>query len=127
MAFTYDPTNEAGQIRLLIPDRVEASAVFQDAEIEQFLVLEGSVRRAAALALETLASEEATILKVIKILDVQTDGAKLAEALMSRAAKLRSQATDAEIRAGLVLDWAELVTNEFSAVERAEAQAILGL
>ena len=42
MAFTYDTTTSRGKVRLLCFDRVEASAVFGDAEIDAFLSLGGS-------------------------------------------------------------------------------------
>jgi len=90
--FTYDVTTDAGKVRLLIPDNKANAWVFADIEIATFLGLETGIKRAAALALETIASNEALVLKVIKLLDVQTDGAKVSDALLARAAKLRAQA-----------------------------------
>jgi hypothetical protein len=97
MTATYDLSTDTGKVRLLIPDTSiaggESGVLFTDQEIAGFLLLEGdSVRRATALALETLASNQALVLKVIKIQDLQTDGSKVAESLMSRAQKLREQA-----------------------------------
>lgn len=93
MAFTYDPTTNIGKVRLFIPDRVEQGALFTDAEIETFLDLEGdNVWRAAALALETVAGDEALTQKVQKIGDIQTDGAKLQDSILKRAAGLRKLA-----------------------------------
>lgn len=111
MAFTYDLSNSIGTVRLLIPDTQETTAVFSDEEITAFLALESaSVRRATALALETIASNEALTLKVIRLLDVQTDGAKLAESLMKRAATLRQQALEDDALAGFtqweIAEWA---------------------
>lgn len=93
----YDPTTAAGQVRLLITDTSDDAEVqlFTDAEIDVFLVLEGAVVfRAAALALETIAVDQALVLKVIRTLDVQTDGAKVADSLMKRARALRDRADD---------------------------------
>lgn len=96
MAFTYDLTTDRGKVRLLIPDRSEATMFFSDAEIDAFLVLETGVQRATALALETMASDQAMVLKVIRVLDLTTDGRAVSQALLERAAKLRTQAAEAE-------------------------------
>lgn len=109
MAFTYDVTTDIGKVRMLITDRDESRPVFQDAEIQAYLDLEdASVRRAAAAALETMASDQALVLKVIVTLDLETDGAKVSDALMKRAAVLRK--TENESGA---FDIAEMLTNDF--------------
>lgn len=93
----YDVTTPAGQVRLLAVDTSDNTEdqIFNDQEIDAFLALEGgNVRRAAALAIETIATNEALVLKVIRTLDVQTDGAKLADSLLKRAKVLRDQADD---------------------------------
>lgn len=120
MAFTYEVSTDRGKVRLLIKDTDEDNAVFNDDEIDAFLSMEGSnVQRGAALALETIASDEAMTLKVIKLLDLQTDGAKTSEALLSRADRLRAQAEEAEAAEdGGAFDIAEWVNDEFSARER---------
>jgi hypothetical protein len=99
MAFTYDTATAAGQVRLLIFDVNPAAHVFEDGEIDTFLQLEaGRVRLGAALALETMASNEAFTQKAIKLLDLSTDGAKTSDALLKRAAELRRQdATAAQV------------------------------
>ncbi len=96
MTFTYDPTTDLGKVRLLIPDRSAASAFFNDEEIETFLVIEDGVQRATALALETMASDQAMVLKVIRVQDLSTDGRAVSQALLERAGKLRSQAEAAD-------------------------------
>jgi hypothetical protein len=96
MANTYRPDTDAGAVRLLLND-VGAPWVFSDAEIDAFLTLEGgSIKRAAAQAIDTNADNEALASKVLRTQDVQTDGAKLAAALHARADSLRAQATDDE-------------------------------
>lgn len=93
MAFTYVVSTDRGRCRLLIMDVTAATYVFEDDEIDTFLVMEGSsVKRAAALALETIASNEAFTLKVIRLLDLSTDGPAVAASLLARAKELRSQA-----------------------------------
>lgn len=92
MAFTYDTSTDTGKVRLLIPDAKAAAYMFEDAEIAVFLELEdGRIKRGAALALETMASSEAYTQKAIKLLDLSTDGPKVAAELRARAAALREQ------------------------------------
>lgn len=89
----YDPTTPRGQVRLLLNDVDDNNLVFADEEIDGFLAIEaGSVKRAAAQAIDTNASNEALASKVLRTQDLQTDGAKLAQALRDHAATLREQA-----------------------------------
>lgn len=115
MSFSYVAGTDIATVRLLIMDTNAGSYVFEDAEITTFLSLETGAKRAAALALETMASNEAFTLKVIRLLDLQTDGAKTADALMKRAATLRSQA-DADDAAtdGGAFDFAEWAVSDFA-------------
>lgn len=58
MAFTYDVSTNRGKVRLLCFDRVEADAVFTDAEIDAFLSLGNSdVWLAASFACQDLAAK----------------------------------------------------------------------
>lgn len=91
MAHNYDPASDAGMVRLLLND-VSSPWIFSDAEINAFLALEGSVKRAAAQAIDTNADNEALASKVLKSQDVQTDGSKVADSLRKRAQALRDQA-----------------------------------
>ena len=78
MAFTYDPSTSRGRVRLMIPDRRPDEAIFSDVEIDTFLNIEGdSIKRAAALALETIAADEALVQKVMTRLDLSTNGAAI--------------------------------------------------
>lgn len=95
MAFTYQVDTPLGQVRLLLNDVDADTAVFDDAEIDAFLALEGqSVKRAAAQAIDTNATNEALASKVLRTQDLATDGAKLADSLRKHAAELRRQADD---------------------------------
>lgn len=96
MAFTYVLTTDTGQMRALIPDNHTDDYLFADEELSVFLALEGGIKKGTALALETMASNEAMVLKVIRLLDITTDGAKVSDALLKRAALLRKQADDAD-------------------------------
>jgi len=95
--YTYDLATPVGQVRLLLNDiptgAAPQTAVFTDAEVAAFLTLErGSVKRAAAQAIDTNATNEALASKVLRTQDLQTDGAKLATAMREHAAALRTQA-----------------------------------
>lgn len=85
-------------VRTLINDPIPAggndsTTVFTDAEIDDFLALEGSVKLAAAQALDVIADDEALTGKVIRDSDGKsTDGAKVADSLRKRAQSLRGQA-----------------------------------
>lgn len=115
--FTYDPSTSAGRVRLLATDTDSDNAIFTDDEIDAFLALEDdNVKRAAATALDQIASSEALIQKRIKLLDLQTDGPAVAKALREHAAALRKQADDEEITGAF--DYAEMVVNPFSARDR---------
>jgi hypothetical protein len=96
VAYPIVLSSNVGRVRLVIPDRSADMFIFQDEEIETFLEIEGGVKLAAALALETIASDIAMVDKVIRIMDLQTDGAKTSDALLARAKLLREQAYDAD-------------------------------
>jgi hypothetical protein len=92
VSFTYDVTTASGQVRLLLNDVDAATAVFEDAEISAFLTLEGgSVKLAAAQAIDTNATNEALASKVIKDHSLSTDGARVADAMRKHAQALRDQ------------------------------------
>jgi predicted homoserine dehydrogenase-like protein len=88
---TYSLSTDIGKVRLLISDTDETDEIFEDEEIQSFLDMEGSVKLAAAQALDTIADNEALASKVLTSSDVSVDGAKLADSLRKRAIELRSQ------------------------------------
>lgn len=94
MTATYQADgSKRDQVRLLISDTDTTNPVFQDAEIEQFLALRrDNVFLAAALGLRTIAGNEAQTLKVIQLLDLNTDGASLSRELRIHATELEQQA-----------------------------------
>jgi len=97
MTWTYEPTVSSArdQVRLLIGDtdlEEPGNHIFTDEELDALLSMEGgTVRLAAAQALDTMASAEAMILKKIRILDLTTDGPAVAAELRARANELRDQ------------------------------------
>lgn len=124
MAFTYDLDSDTGKMRMLIPDNNAAAYVFEDAELSAILAMESSsVKRATALALETMASNEAFVLKYITLLDLTTNGPAVSRELRARAADLRSQADREDTYAdGGAFDVAEMVDTSFQARERLRKQ-----
>lgn len=102
MAITF--TQADGQVRLLISDINEALPIFSAAEIAGYLAgyglvaaspvtPRGPILRAAADALDAIATSEALVSKVMQTVDgLQTDGAKVANSLRTRADSLRRQA-----------------------------------
>lgn len=90
---TIDFTTDVGMVRLLISDVDEANLVFSTPEIEAFLALEGgSVKRAAAQAIDAGATNEALASKVLTDHQLKTDGAAVAKAMRDHAIRLREQA-----------------------------------
>lgn len=107
-------TTAIGQVRLLLNDVDEDNLVFADAEITAFLAIENqSVKRAAAQAIDSQATNEALAAKVIKDHELTTDGAKLADALRKHAAALRRQADDEEEDGGFFFDVVDIVGDDY--------------
>lgn len=102
-----DYTTATGRVRAMIPDveQVDFSGegvpgyLFSDEHIEALLAVSrggaiGSVKRAAAKAMRAIAVSEALIQKVIRTEDLQTDGAKVAQALLTAARDLEGEADE---------------------------------
>lgn len=92
---SYDVTQPIGRVRLLLND-VGEPWVFSDAEVAAFLEMARSAnpKRAAALAIDANASNEVLASKVLRTPNLQTDGAKAADALRKHAALLREEANE---------------------------------
>jgi len=124
--FTLDETTDIGAVRMIIQDKDIEQALFSDAAIMKLLSLNGDdIRLASAAALDIMASNQAMILKVIRLLDISTDGAAVARTLREHANQLRedAQLADAGEEGGL-FDYAEIVTNAFTARERVRNQIL---
>ncbi len=94
---TVEYTSPKGQVRLLIADIDESDLVLTDAMIDGYLALHtgspSQIRRAAADALDAIATSEALVSKVVRTADGRTtDGAKVADALRKHAVALRAEA-----------------------------------
>jgi hypothetical protein len=84
-------TTPADRVRLLISDTAKPP-LFSDDEIAAFLDLNaGTVRLAAADALDTIASNEALVSRKITTQDLSTDGPAVSRELRARAADLRAR------------------------------------
>jgi len=95
-----DYTTPTGQVRLLCTD-VTAPYAFSDEAIGVFLTLaSGNIKRAGAMALDTIASDQVLLLHVVRTDDLSVDGAKEADALRKNAQALRDSA-DADLAADL--------------------------
>jgi hypothetical protein len=114
MTYSYDPTTDLGRMRRTIPDRVEATALFSDEELQSFLDDEGDWRRATASALETIASDAAMLISM-SAGGTSINGSSSANSLLNRAAKLRDQAAAIDEEAGGYFDIAEWAVDDFSA------------
>ena len=106
MAATYNLNTAIGKLRLLaIKDTNIADPVFTDEEYEVFLGIEGdNMLRAIARVLETVATSTLYVQKVIRLLDIQTDGAALAQEFRMQAERHRKQADEEDARDGT--NWA---------------------
>jgi len=127
MAFTYDLTTDRGKVRLLIQDTDETYEFYTDAEIDAFITLAGdldgdTVRNASALALESWASNQVMILKVVTLLDVEVDGAAVSSEMRMRAEILRKEAITTSSDAGF--DIAEMALGHFSWIEQTVNDAL---
>lgn len=95
------------QVRYLIPDieqidwddSGESSYLFEDEHLQALLdINRGRVKRAAADAIEAIATSEVLISKVIQTEDLKTDGGKSANALLVRSRQLRDSDREDENR-----------------------------
>lgn len=97
MTATYDPTTDAGKVRLLIHDTDDDDALFTDEEVDAALDFEGgSVRRAAAFLASSLASNAAMLSRIVKRGDMEEDTTKVAASYtkLSEALYARADADD---------------------------------
>ena len=116
-----DLATDRGKVRLLIQDDNETYEFYTDAKIDCFLTLAGdldgeSVYNASALALESWASNQLMIVKVIERLDLKTDGASMSKEMRARAQGLREQAISSSSDAGFEI--AEMALGPWSVREQ---------
>ena len=124
MTWSYDVALDSGKVRVLDRESTQATSVFQDEEIDAFLGLEANdVFNAAALALDTIASNEVLLQKKIELTGITTDGPAVAASLRAsaqvlrlRSAALAGSGTDDDALFGW--DWAEQGLTDFNRWER---------
>ena len=128
MPFTTDTTTDIGKVRLLIGDVDLANQIFQDDSISAFLSLESSdIRLAAAQALDTMGSQQVYLLKVLTLPGITTNGALVSKELRERAKALREQVAAGTGDMTGMIDWAEMVTDDFTLRERVWNQGLRGV
>ena len=94
-----DPTLPVEHVRALMAD-VGSVQYLTDDQVRVYLDLNGdNVRRAAADALDAIATSEVLVSRVIRTQDLQTDGAKVADSLRKHADRLRQLAADEDEQA----------------------------
>jgi hypothetical protein len=114
--FPPDFRSPVGMIRALIPDVEQVdydgngvpSYMFSDPHLMAYYTMAvgdnpSRFYRAGASALRALAVSEGLIQKVIRTEDLQTDGAKLATALLAGAKALEERAIDADDEAEIMM------------------------
>lgn len=123
MAFTTDVSTDIGKVRLLLTDLDSTQPIFpNDTYIQAFLDLElGDVKCAAALGMETIAGNQALLLKCIQLLDLKTDGKSVADAMLKVATQMRTNANNwsgidfVQVTDDSVFAWREYLTKQFIA------------
>ena len=92
-----DYNDPVSQVRLIIGDTNADDPDFDNDQIKGFLTIaRDSVLRAAADALDAIASNEALLSKKITTQDRSSDGPAVADALRKHAAALRARAKEEE-------------------------------
>jgi hypothetical protein len=93
-----DYTTPLGKTRLLSADLDEAAPLLSDEILSGYLALHAdNPYRAAADALDAMATSATLLDRKIRSQDIQTDGPAVAAELRKKAADLRSQADTADL------------------------------
>ena len=123
MAIDY--TTPVGQVRLLATDLTEPF-IFTDEAITAFLSLtNGNVKRAAALALTAIASDEVLVGKVVRVDDLQVSSHLVAEKLLKAAEELNAQA-DADDARSLNDEFQIIYDTDFTSVPEGVMPPVYG-
>jgi len=95
--FTYDPTTDAGMVRLLTDDADPDNYAFTDAEIAAVYAANGSnVLRTSARLLEILATTHSKLASRVGRGDVSEDLTQVAKNLREQADRYRAQADESD-------------------------------
>jgi hypothetical protein len=130
--YTINP--DLGVISFVVAPVVAANVVvtytwsiLSDADVQIFIDLQPDVRLCAADVLDTIASSEVLVSKVITILDLTTNGDKVAATLRAHAQELRLIVAKALAELDGGFDVVEQVMSDFAARERALNEALRAL
>lgn len=105
-----DFTTPIGQVRLQIADLDETAFLLSDEHLTGYLSMNAdSVLRAAADALDAVATSETLLGKKIRTQDLSTDGPAVATDLRKKAAELRARAAAEEAIASGTGDFLEVI------------------
>lgn len=105
-----DFTMPIGQVRLLTADFNEAALLLTDEHLHGYLSMNAdNVLRAAADALDAVATSESLVSKKIRTQDLQTDGPAVATDLRKKAAELRARADADDAKAAETDDVFEVI------------------
>lgn len=113
-----DFTSDVGKVRLLIADLDESAFLLGDDLLTGYLTLnDDNLNRAAADALDAIATSEVLVSKKIRTQDLSTDGPAVAAELRAQAARLRAKADALDEDDGAFFD---IIPNGYSKPEGAE-------
>jgi hypothetical protein len=105
-----DFSTPVGRVRLLIADLDESAFLLTNEVVDAYLGLhDENVYRAAADAMDAIATSETLLGKKIRTQDLQTDGPAVATDLRKRAAELRARAAAEEAKAADTGDVFEVI------------------
>jgi hypothetical protein len=113
MTATYDPATDIGFMRLTCTDTDTDDPILQDEEYSAFLAREsGNVDLGSARALDSMASNEAMINKIITHNGLTIDGVSVSRELRKHAESLRKSAKENDVTGEFAI--AGMVTTQFS-------------
>lgn len=127
MTWTYDPSTDLGKMRLLVSDTDSTRQILQDEDLQAFISVAGHYWPGAAMALDSIATNEVLTQKVLTIMGTSTDGAKVAKELRARAKQLREDFKMFGPTTELGFDIAEMPDGAFSREEMLLKQYKRGL
>ncbi|MFJ7748709.1 hypothetical protein ACIQXM_01990 [Arthrobacter sp. NPDC097144] len=119
-----DFSTPVGRVRLLIADLDESAFLLSNEVVDAYLGFhEENVYRAAADAMDAMATSDVLLSRKIRTQDLQTDGPAVATDLRKRAAELRARADAEDAKAADTGDVFEVIPfHPYGKPEGAEAR-----
>ena len=114
-------------MRLLIADTDTSRQIMEDEDLQAFIAISGHYWPGAAMALDSIATNEVLTQKVLTIMGTSTDGAKVAKELRARAMQLRADFKNFGPTTELGFATAEMPDGAFSREEMLLKQYMRGL